>query len=191
MKSDIRVAAPPPGRCWFSTAIAISARSGCAAGGTDDRRRRGLSAVAGCQHCRAVPGNLALSGLQRAVQLIEPDGAVYSGAEAVFPATAGKESKVAVAVERLRKDSCPRANHGRRLQFCRRSQDFFLPAHALVLGPARRTAGLFSDALDFSACARCDLSRRFRFALDANQRPHRPQRYFASRPVHVRRPAAV
>ena len=78
-------------------------------------------------------------------------------------------------------------HHGMGLRLCRQTPDFILPAHALVLGAACRTAGLFSHALDFSPRARTDLSRRLHFALDANQRTDRPRRYFASQSVHVRR----
>ena len=98
---------------------------------------------------------------------------------------AGAQSETAMAAARLRKLAGLCRHHRMGLPPGRRKPDIFLPADALVLGAARRTADAFSHALDFSARAGRDLPRRLRFAVDANQRPDWPQRHFAGRPVHV------
>ena len=168
MKSGIRVAAPPPkplmvfdGDCNFCTLWV--------------RRWQQMTGDA-VDYLPAQDPRIAAQfpeipreQFDTAVQLIETDGSVYSGAEAVFR-TLAHNPKRQWPLPLLRKISAFCRPHRMGLPPGRRKPDVFLPADALVLGTARRAAGLFSHALDFSARAGRDLSHRLRFVVDANQR---------------------
>ena len=120
-----------------------------------------------------------------AVQLIETDGSVYGGAQAVFLALAhGPKHQWPLRTYQNSSAFADASEWAYRL--VARKSEIFLLADPLVLGAACRTADAFSYALDFFARAGRGLPHRVRFVVDANQRIDRPQRYFANRPVHVR-----
>ncbi len=189
MKSDIRVATPPPkpllvfdGDCNFCTLWI--------------RRWQQITGDA-VDYLPSQDANVAIQfpeisreRFQTSVQLIETDGAVYSGAEAVFRLLA-KNPKRQWPL-RAYESSPASANITEwAYRFVARHRIFFSRLTRWFLGQACRTTGLFSHALDFSARARRDLSHCLCFALDANRRTHRPQWNFANRPIHVRRPTTM
>ena len=140
MQSDIRVATPPPkplmvfdGDCNFCT-LWIRRWQQMTGDGVD-------YLPAQDPRIAAQFPEIPREQFDTAVQLIETDGSVYSGAEAVFRTLAYSPSRQWPLRFYERSPPCAEL-HRMGLPPGRRKPDVFLAADALVLGPARRAADI-------------------------------------------------
>ena len=103
-----------------------------------------------------------------AVQLIESDGAVYSGAEAVFR-TLAHGPKCQWLLRTYENSPAFAGHHGMGLRPGCQKSNLVFPSNALVLGTARRAIVIFPHPLGFSARLGRHLSHRVHFVVDANR----------------------